>query len=208
MAEQNRPRRMSPAPAPGDHRQPYWPQERADLPETAVLPETTEAWGADPDQERQARTPRRPDPTRRFDAGRLWAGGVATALVAALLAVLGILTARGLFEVAVLAPKGEGAWGNANTFTYALVSMACTLAATGLMQLLLITTPNAIRFFSWIMVLTTLIAVVLPLSLNVATESKVFTAVLNLLIGVVITLLLCGVAGSARRKSGTWPDTA
>ncbi|MBP2328615.1 hypothetical protein JOF56_009000 [Kibdelosporangium banguiense] len=151
---------------------------------------------------------RRPDSTRSFDIDRLWAGGGATAVVAALLAVVGILIARGLLDVAVLAPKGEGAWGNANTLTYSLVSAGCALVAAGLMHLLLVTTPNATRFFGSIMVLLTLVAVVLPLSLDVRLESRIFTAVLNFLIGLTITLLLLGVAASARRKWDTWADSA
>ncbi|MEV8438730.1 DUF6069 family protein [Actinosynnema sp. NPDC051121] len=135
-----------------------------------------------------------------FHAGRLWAGGAATALVAGLLAIVGILAARGLFDVAVLAPKGEGTWGNANTLTYALTAALCAFAATGMMHLLLSTTPRAARFFRWIMLLLTAIAVVLPLSLDVGAESRVFTAVLNAVIGIMITALLCGVAGSARRR--------
>jgi hypothetical protein len=39
----------------------------------------------------------------RVDAARLWTGGLATALVAALVAVVGVLIARGLFDVPVLA---------------------------------------------------------------------------------------------------------
>src|ERR671912_608110 len=50
-----------------------------------------------------------------LDAARLWTGGLATAVVAALVAVVGVLIARGLFDVPVLAPTGEGALGNANT---------------------------------------------------------------------------------------------
>ena len=38
------------------------------------------------------------------DAGRLWMGGLVTAVVAALVAVVGVLIARGLFDVPVLAP--------------------------------------------------------------------------------------------------------
>jgi hypothetical protein len=38
------------------------------------------------------------------NAARLWTGGLATALVAALVAVVGVLIARGLFDVPVLAP--------------------------------------------------------------------------------------------------------
>jgi hypothetical protein len=43
-----------------------------------------------------------------IDAARLWTGGLATALVAALVAVVGVLIARGLFDDPVLAPAREG----------------------------------------------------------------------------------------------------
>lgn len=45
------------------------------------------------------------------NAGKLWAGGGATAAVAALIAVAGILLGRGIFDIDVLAPKGQGTWG-------------------------------------------------------------------------------------------------
>ena len=134
-----------------------------------------------------------------LDPARLWAGGVATAVVAALIAVVGILLARGVLEVPVLSPKGEGVWGNANTTTYALASGAVALAATGLMQLLSVTTPRFRTFFTWIMVLLTAIAVVVPMSLAVAWENKLATAVINLVIGIAITSILNGVARSAYR---------
>ncbi len=54
-----------------------------------------------------------------LDPGRLWAGGAATAGIAALVALAGMLIARGLAHVAILAPTSDGIWGNANTTTYA-----------------------------------------------------------------------------------------
>lgn len=136
-------------------------------------------------------------PQLRTDPARLWAGGVATAIVAALVAVVGILIARGLAGVSILAPKGSGLWGNANTATYAIVSALVALAATALVHLLSVATPKATTFFAWIMVLVTLIAVVLPLSLSVKYETKIATGVLNLAIGLAITLLLVNVADNA-----------
>ena len=47
-------------------------------------------------------------PATQLNAGRLWAGGMATALVAGLIAVVGILVTRGLFGVSVLAPRSAG----------------------------------------------------------------------------------------------------
>jgi uncharacterized protein DUF6069 len=133
-----------------------------------------------------------------IDARRLWAGGVATAVVAALLAVVGLLIARGIFEVEVLAPKGEGVWGNASTTTYALVAAAAALLATGLMHLLSVATPAPSQFFGWIMVLITLIAVVLPLTLTVALSAKIATAAINLVIGLAIAAVVNSMAASAR----------
>lgn len=146
-------------------------------------------------------TSRPPAPAGKLDAGRLWPGGIATAVVAALIAVVGILAARGLLDVAVLAPEGEGVWGNANTATYALVAAAVALAATGLMQLLAVTTPRFGTFFTWIMVLLTAIAVVVPLSLPVDLNSKLATGLINLVIGIAVTSILNGVARSAYRPA-------
>ncbi|RZS34697.1 hypothetical protein EV193_10845 [Herbihabitans rhizosphaerae] len=134
-----------------------------------------------------------------FDYRKLWAGGAATAAVAALVAVVGLLIARGLFDVEVLAPKGGGIWGNANTLTYALIAAAAALGATGLAHLLCVATPTPGQFFGWIMALVTLIAIVLPLTLSVALEAKVATALINLAIGLAITALISGTMASARR---------
>lgn len=134
---------------------------------------------------------------RTVDAGRLWAGGVAAAVVAVLVTVVGILTARGIVHVPVLAPKGEGTWGGANTLTYTLSAAAVALAATGLLHLLLVTTPRALVFFGWIMVLVTAIGVVLPLSLATGLDARLTTAILNLVIGLSIVFTLSGVARSA-----------
>jgi hypothetical protein len=151
--------------------------------------------------------------TPELDYRRLWAGGAATAVVAALVAVVGLLIARGIFDVAVLAPKGRGIWGNANTITYAVISAAVALAATGLMHLLSVATPAPNQFFGWIMALFTVIALVLPLTLAVELGSKVATALINLAIGFTIGVLVSSTASSARRmrrrpdQSGDYRDT-
>jgi hypothetical protein len=143
----------------------------------------------------------------QINAGRLWAGAVATALVAGLIAVVGILIARGIVQVEVLAPKGEGVWGGANMVTYALVSAAIALAATGLLHLLLLTTPRATTFFTWIMVLLTLIAVVLPLSLPVDLASRLTTGLINLAIGLAVVSILTSFApGTVRLEPPRQPQ--
>jgi hypothetical protein len=134
-----------------------------------------------------------------LDPRRLWAGGVATAAVAALAAVAGILIARGIFGVAVLAPERDGLWGNVSTGVYALFAASAALAATGLRHILSVTTPAPTQFFGWIMAICTVIAMVLPLTLGADLGSRVATAVINLGLGVIIILLVSSSAASARR---------
>jgi hypothetical protein len=137
----------------------------------------------------------------RPDAQRLWAAGGATAVVAALAALVGILIARGLAHVAILAPQGDGAWGDASTWAYVVLSAVCGLVATGLLHFLLVTTPRAGQFFGWIMGLLTVVAMVIPLSLLADMNNRVATALLNLLIGLAVTIPLVNVAQLVRK----WP---
>jgi len=144
-------------------------------------------------------------PTRWIEPGPLWAGGVATAVVAALIALAGILIARWLFTIPILAPKREGAWGNASTGMYVLSAAGAALVATAIMHLLLLTTPRPQLFFGWIIGLATLVAVVFPFSTTAPLDQKVATATVNLVLGFAIGTLLNGVAGRAvrrRRPSG------
>jgi hypothetical protein len=138
----------------------------------------------------------------QVNANRLWTGGVATAVVAALVAVVGVLIARGLLDVPVLAPTEEGMLGNANTARLALVAAGAALAATGLMHLLLLFIPRPWQFFTWIMSLVTLAALLAPFATDAEIATKVATAAIFLAIGVAIGSLVSGVASSAVRLGG------
>ena len=131
-----------------------------------------------------------PETQRRVDARALWSGGVATAVVAGLIALVGILVCRWLFKVPILAPSGDGAWGNASTAGYVFAAVAIALAATGLMHLLLLATPYPRVFFGWIIGLATVVAVVFPFSTNAPLSQKAATAVVNLVLGVAIGSLI------------------
>jgi hypothetical protein len=138
-----------------------------------------------------------PDAPRTVNAGRLWTGGVATALVAALVALVGVLIARGLLDVPVLAPTDEGTLGNAKTLRLAVLAALAALLATGLLHLLLLSTPQPRRFFSWIMALATVAAALAPFLTDADLDQQVATAAIYLAIGVAIGSLLSGVARSA-----------
>ena len=139
--------------------------------------------------------------TRRIDARALWSGGVATAVVAALIALVGILVCRWLFKVPILSPAGEGAWGNASTAGYTLAAAACALVATALMYLLLISTPYPRVFFGWIIGLATVVAVVYPFSTTAPVSQKIATGLVNLILGVAIGTLIVEVSHRATRRT-------
>jgi len=140
-------------------------------------------------------------PSRSVDAGALWAGGVAAALVAALVVVVGVLLCRGVLDVPVLAPQGDGVWGDADTVTFAGGAALAALVATGMLHLLLVSTPRPGRFFAWIMVLATLAAVLAPFTVKASMETKLATAAINLAVGVAIGTLVSASGRSAVRKA-------
>ena len=140
-----------------------------------------------------------PETPRRVDARQLWSGGAATAVVAALVALVGILVCRWLFKIPILAPQRDGAWGDASTAGYVFSSAAIALFATGLMYLLLLSTPRPRTFFSWIIGLATVIAVVFPFSTTAPVSQKVATALVNLVLGFAIGSLISGVSIRAAR---------
>ena len=121
-------------------------------------------------------------------------------MVAALIALVGILVCRWLFNVPILSPRGEGAWGNASTVGYVFAAAACALVATALMYLLLLSTPYPRVFFGWIIGLATVVAVVFPFSSTAPMSQKIATGLLNLVLGVAIGTLIAEVSRRATRR--------
>ena len=111
---------------------------------------------------------------------------------------------RWLFDIPVLAPRQDGAWGDASTAGYAISAAAAALVATALMHLLLIATLRPRMFFGWIIGLATVIAVVYSFSTTAPMSQRVATAVINLVLGVAIgSLVNETVARVIRRRAIT-----
>jgi hypothetical protein len=136
----------------------------------------------------------------RPDSAQFWAGAVATAVVAALIALVGILVCRWTLGIPILAPAGDGAWGNAHTGEYLLLAALIAIVAAGVLYLLVLGTPQPGMFFDWIMGLFTLVAVVYPFSTGAPLDQKAATAVVDLVLGIAITSLLTAVAARAVRR--------
>jgi Family of unknown function (DUF6069) len=140
-------------------------------------------------------------PRGRVDAGKLWSGGVATAVVAALVALIGVLVCRWLFNIPLLAPEKDGAYGDAHTTVVVVLAAAAALLATGLAHLLLLGTPRPLTFFSWIIALATVLVVIVPFKTSAPLSAKVATAVVDAIIGIAIGTLLNGVAARSVRRA-------
>jgi hypothetical protein len=164
------------------------------VPKAKICEEHTMTYPASPDDAGPNRV--------RPDTGQFWAGAVATAVVAALIALVGILVCRWALNIPILAPASDGTWGDAHTGEYVLVAALIALVAGGLLYLLVLAAPEPDTFFRWIMGLATLAAVVYPFSTGAPLEQKAATAIVNLVLGVAIISLLTGVASRAIRRSG------
>jgi hypothetical protein len=138
----------------------------------------------------------------QIDAGKLWVGGIMAGLVAAGVAIVGLLIVRGVFDVKVFVRGDSGEVVNASTWWYALVSFVAAIAATGLLHLLLLSAPSPYTFFGWIVGLAIAISVIVPFTTDAKMSAKVGTAAINLAIGIAVITIVSGVGRSAARQTG------
>jgi len=137
------------------------------------------------------------------DAGRYWAGVVATALVTALIGLVGVLIVDQILDIELVVRDivGTGSVGAA----FVVGGVLASIAAVGLLQLLVMSTPKPRAFFGWIMFLATLTAALLPLPWTDVLESAIASGLVNALIGIAIWSLLLGVLSRTLRP-GTLVD--
>jgi hypothetical protein len=140
-------------------------------------------------------TARRP----AIDPARLWTGGLATALVAALIGLVGVLV---LQVIATHVPEvhAVGALGTSSaTVLLCTIAAVAALAATGVAHLLLVSTPRPMAYLGWIVGLATAAAAVLPLTTGAPIVVALAEGVINLVIGLAIGSLVAGAAYAAAR---------
>jgi hypothetical protein len=144
----------------------------------------------------------------KVEGTELWPGGIATAIVAALIALVGILVCRWLFAIPILAPRQDGAYGDAHTTGLVLGAAVAALLATAVAHLLLLSTPRPLTFFAWIVGLATVVVVLFPFSTGAPLSEKVATAAVDLVIGFAIGSLISGVAARSIRPRARRDDPA
>ncbi|GAA4894387.1 hypothetical protein GCM10023405_11430 [Streptomonospora salina] len=135
-----------------------------------------------------------------MNAVRLWSGGLATAVVAALIILVGTLVVRGVLGIPILAPEEAGYIGGVGTAAYAVTAGIAALVATALLHLLLVSAPRATTFFGWIVGLATVVAAVSPFTQAASLPSQLATAVINAVTGIAIVSLLTSVGATSVRR--------
>ncbi|MCR6646777.1 MAG: DUF6069 family protein [Cellulomonas sp.] len=162
----------------------------ASAPPPAVTPAGSPAAAVPP-----AWAPPGPTPPPRsrvvLRAGPFWGGAFATALVAALVGVVGVLVLQSILDVDLVVKDPAGVEND--YLAYALAGFVAAIAAAALLHLLVVSTPRPRAFFGWILALGIVVAALLPLTWTDDTTSALCTGLVNLLIGVAIWSLLSGV---------------
>ncbi|TCK21893.1 DUF6069 family protein [Pseudonocardia endophytica] len=142
----------------------------------------------------------RPPRRSSINAGRLWSGGVAAAIIAALIAFLALLLVRVLLQIPYLAPTDTGALAGGNTTTLCVSAALAALAATALAHLLLVSVPSPMSYFGWIAGLLTAVAAILPLLSSETLAVRITTGIIHLVIGVAIISLVTTAAMAASNR--------
>jgi hypothetical protein len=130
-------------------------------------------------------------------AARLWSGGLAAAIVAALAGLVGVLVVRAVFRIAMYGPRSAGVFAGSGTTRLCLAAAVAALAATGLVHFLVLSTPRPLAYFGWIVGLVTAAATVTPFLTVDSLAVMLATAVIHLVIGLAIGSLVSGAAAGA-----------
>ncbi|MHC1561940.1 hypothetical protein [Actinomycetospora sp. NBRC 106375] len=145
-------------------------------------------------------------PQRSWDDGdvevlgkRLWAGGVATAVVAAGIAIVGVLIISNVFELGIQTTQRSGALVDNAMTIIPVCAVIAALAGTALLHLLLLTTPRPATFFSAIVLLVLVVLLLQVFLADGGVVDHIATAILYAAIGLAIISMLSGVSRTAVR---------
>jgi Family of unknown function (DUF6069) len=124
------------------------------------------------------------------DLTDLWGGGIATAALAAVVAFVGVVVARAIFDVPVLAPRHEGTLGGSPTGLYVVFAGTGAIVCTVLLGVLGLITERAVLVY-WVVVgLATVVLSVVPLLAADDVGSRVATALIDLAVGLTYLIVL------------------
>jgi hypothetical protein len=184
-------------------------------PTTAIPPVTVPNWGPAQYQPAQYQPqPQRPaqyqpaqpaQPARGFrrpefelDQIRYWVGAGLTAVIAALVGLVGLVVAHGILHVPVAIGSGTDLTPLHATM-YGLAAAGLAILAAGIYDGMLHVAPRPLAYYGWLTGILTLLAVLLPFTTSATVHAQLALALMNLAVGLTITLLVPLAATNARR---------
>jgi hypothetical protein len=130
----------------------------------------------------------------RIDAGRLWAAGVATSLIAALAALVVYLFAEGVFDVDLRVEQlGDGGRTDLTWVPVVVAAFLAGIVATAVLHAFLAFVPRPTVFFGWLALLATAAACLVPLTMDVSNEVKAWLVGMYVVVGIVVISLLLAI---------------
>lgn len=142
--------------------------------------------------------PARPETRLVVETGRFWAGGAATAFVAALVGVVGVIVLETILRLDLTYRDLFGTGSAMGAYIFGGILTA--VASAALLQLLVLTTPRPRAFFGWILGLATVVATLLPFTWTTDVSSAIASGIVNLMLGIAVWSLLTGVLGWTVRR--------
>lgn len=136
----------------------------------------------------------------RFDARRYWVGSALTAVVAAMIGLIGMIVGKDILTRAVPTHDlaGLGAVGiGAYTASVAVIAVVAAVLFAVIARL----APQPGHYFGWIGSLGVVLAVVLPFTLPLALLSQTVFAIINLAVGAAIVTLVPVAASVSGQRS-------
>lgn len=132
------------------------------------------------------------------DPAVLCAGTLATALVAGLLSIVGVVVTQAVPAVHLIAPEGGGRYSETTALRLTAAAVVAALGAAVLMHLLLLLTPRPFVFFWCIAALMTMTVTLWPFTTGAPASAKAATALVHSAIGLSVAGLTAMVARQVR----------
>ena len=136
--------------------------------------------------------------TARLDQTRYWVGAALTAVIAALIGLVGLTVAHGILHVPVLLASGS-TLAPVHYAVYGLAAAAIALVASGLYDAMVQVAPRPAAYYGWLAGIVTLLAGLLPFTTTAGLHSQFALGLTNLAVGLAIAVLVPLAATNARR---------
>ena len=138
------------------------------------------------------------------NAGRLWAVGVTTTIIAILAAIVVWIIGEALFDEPLLVADQDGDLVEMSVGPIIMITAIAGLLATAVLHLLLAFVPNGQAYFFTIGTLALLASFLLVIPLDITTANKLWLIVMHV---TVYAFIVPGLAGAVPRVAVRKPET-